>query len=198
MKFDNGKKVNLEIEKIEKKFDTKVDLENDVKIIPHADVDKISEKSFKENICNSLEVTGLTDKIRQGLASVGVGEEKTKKMELLKKVKTWVDKDNQIMKRRKQIGRLQKSKHHRLQVFGGPTILRPRHRTAKKAKVLLDFVQCKGWVKKVKRFQRQGQGGEQRAKLKQELARAKVLAWLEGIEVEYWKSQMLHVLGRAV
>ena len=199
MKFDNGKKVNLEIEKIEKKFDTKVDLENDVKMIPHADVDKISEKSIKENICNSLEVTGLTDKIRQGLASVEVGQEKTKRTELLKKVKTWVDKDNQVLTRRKQMGRLQKSKHHRrLQVFGGPTILRPRHRTAKKAKVLLDFVQCKGWVKKVKRFQRQRQGGEQRAKLKQELARAKVLAWLDGIEVEYWKSQMLHVLGRAV
>ena len=73
--------------------------------------------------------------------------------------------------------------------------MRPRHRTAKKGKVLLDFAQRKGWVRKVKRFQRHGQRGEQRANLKQELARAKVL---EGIEVVDWKSQMLHVLGRAV
>ena len=127
--------------------------------------------------------------------TIEVVEEKTKKTEPLEKV----DDDFQITNRRKQIDKTQKAKQHRLLgVFGGPTILRPRHRTAKKGKVLLDFVQRKGWVKKVKRFQRHGQRGEQRANIKQELARAKVLAWLEGIEVVDWKSQMLHVLGRAV
>ena len=114
-------------------------------------------------------------------------------IKLLKKVS--VDDDNQFMTRRKQIGRVQKWPH----VVGGPTILRARHRTAKKAKVLLDFGQSKGWVRKVKKFERQRkQGGEQRANLKQEVAKAKVLAWLQAIEVEDWKSQMLQVLERAV
>ena len=105
---------------------------------------------------------------------------------------------NKDKKRRKQIGRLKKSKLHRLQVFAGPTILRPRHRTAKKAKVLSEFVQCKAWVKKVKKFQRQRQGSEERAKLKREVSKAKVLAWLQGIEVGDLKSQILDVLDRAV
>ena len=69
---------------------------------------------------------------------------------------------------------------------------------AEKAKVLLDFGQHTGWVKKVRKFRRQRKGGEQREKQKQEAAKAKVLAWLQGIEVEDWKSQMLHALGRAV
>ena len=115
-------------------------------------------------------------------------------IKLLKKVEIKLDDGNQVMTRRKRISRVQKWK----QVFGGPTILRARHRTAKKAKVLLDFEQSKGWVRKVKKFERQRQGGELRANLKQELAKAKVLAWLQAIEVEDWKSQMLNLLGRAV
>ena len=173
MGFDTEKKVDL-------KVDSEKSKEADIKTI---DIDNIGESR------------GLTD----NLASEEVGEEKTG---LLKKLKIWVDKDkdkdNQVKNKRKQIGRLQKSKPQRLQVFGGPTLLRPRHRTAKRAKVLLDFGQRKGWVKKVKKFRRQRQGGEQREKLKQAVAKAKVVAWLQGIEIEDWKSQMLHVLDRAV
>ena len=174
MGFDTEKKVDL-------KVDSEKSKEADIKTI---DIDNIGESR------------GLTDNLRQGLASEEVGEEKTG---LLKKLKIWVDKDKyKVKNKRKQIGRLQKSKPHRLQVFGGPTMLRPRHRTARKAKVLLDFGQRKGWVKKVKKFRRQRQGGEQRSKQKQEVAKAKVVAWLQGIEIEDWKSQMLHVLDRAV
>ena len=183
MGFDTEKKVDL-------KVDSEKSKEADIKTI---DIDNIGEKT---NICNSPKSRGLTDNLRQGLASEEVGEEKTG---LLKKLKIWVDKDKyKVKNKRKQIGRLQKSKPHRLQVFGGPTMLRPRHRTAKRAKVLLDFGQSKGWVKKVKKFRRQRQGGEQREKQKQEVAKAKVVAWLQGIEIEDWKSQMLHVLDRAV
>ena len=178
-------------EKVDLKVDSEKSKENDIKTI---DIDNIGEKT---NICNSPKSRGLTDNLRQGLASEEVGEEKTG---LLKKLKIWVDKDkdNQVKNKRKQIGRLQKSKPHGLQVFGGPTLLRPRHRTAKRAKVLLDFGQRRGWVKKVKKFRRQRQAGEQRSKQKQEVAKAKVVAWLQGIEIEDWKSQMLHVLDRAV
>ena len=142
-------------------------------------------EKFEENAIKTIPLKDADD----------IGE-KTKKTELLKGVEA--DKDKWILTRRKQIIRGEKFKHHKLKVFGGPAILKPRHRTAKKAKVLFHFAKCKSWVRKVKKFQRQNLGAEQRATQKQELAKAKVLAWLDGIEVEDWKSQMLHVLGRAV
>ena len=83
MGFDTEKKVDL-------KVDSEKSKEADIKTI---DIDNIGESR------------GLTD----NLASEEVGEEKTG---LLKKLKIWVDKDkdNQVKNKRKQIGRLQKSK----------------------------------------------------------------------------------------
>ena len=91
----DSEKFHLEIDDGKKVHSTEIDgeksQENDVKTIPHRYVDNINET----NICNSSGATGLVDNIRQEEV-----EEKTKKTELLKKVKICVDDDNiQIMNR---------------------------------------------------------------------------------------------------
>ena len=91
----DSEKFHLEIDDGKKVHSTEIDgeksQENDVKTIPHRYVDNINET----NICKSLGAKGLADNIRQEVV-----EEKTKKTELLKKVKICVDDDNiQIMNR---------------------------------------------------------------------------------------------------